>query len=156
MSEANIYILQKSLWKKAFPKLLEQVIARNNKVHVFCDNENFMRECDDLLWTFEQLSFLTHATANDPLPLEQPILLSTAENILNNANILVVTGAKLPTNTKIFEKVLLMVQEGDKIAREIIKTHIIGLESQSIKCNYFRQSPTGSWERTDTIEFKKP
>ena len=151
MTEANIYILQKSPWQKAFPKLLEQVVSRNNRIHVFCDDENFMKECDDLLWTFEQLAFLTHANANDPLPMEQPILLSTAEDILNKANILAITGAKLPSNAKVFDKIILMVQEDDRIAYDKVKTHIKGLESQAIKCNFFKQSATGSWERTSSI-----
>lgn len=151
MTEGNFYTLVKSQWNKSLPKLLEQIISRGNKVHVFCDDEAFMNELDNLIWTFEQLAFVPHGTFKDPMPEVTPIILSTEENKLNNANILVITGKKLPSNLSDFDKIIFMHHETDKIAREQILGHMKILEKNGIKHNFFRQNGTGSWERAINV-----
>jgi DNA polymerase-3 subunit chi len=148
MTEANIYTLTKTPWQKAFPKLLEQIVANKNRVHVICDNDNFMADLDELIWTFEQLSFIPHATMKDHNFKQSPILLSTEEENSNQATILAVTGKKIPGNVKSYEKLIYMYHEEDKLAHETVKNFIGELQKQSIVCNFFKQNGSGSWERS--------
>ena len=149
MTEVNIYELSKTQWQKAMPKLLEQVISRNNnKVHVLCDDENYMQELDDLLWTFEQLAFVPHATYKDKQLESNPIVLSVNDNINNKANILVITGTKIPSNLQAFEKIIIMYQNTDKIRRDMVNNHCKKFNELNIKCNFFKQNGVGSWERS--------
>lgn len=147
MTEANIYQLSKSLWIKSFPKLLEGIINKGNKVLVYCDSEEFMAKLDDLLWTFEQLAFLPHATVKDDRKEVQPILLNTTDSNLNNANVLAIAGKSLPKDLTRFEKIVLMYQSNDPISEDFIKNTINVFQSNSIGYTVFKQNTSGAWEK---------
>lgn len=148
MTEANIYRLSKTLWGKAFPKLLENIIAKGNKIHILCQDQQILESLDDLLWTYEQLSFLPHATIQDQRPNDQPIILSTNTTTLNKANIVAIAGNILPDNISSFEKIIYMYEANDMVANDFLKDKLSHLEKSGIKINYFTQSAAGNWERT--------
>jgi DNA polymerase III subunit chi len=147
MTEANIYQLSKSLWVKSFPKLLEGIINKGNKVLVYCDSEEYMAKLDDLLWTFEQLAFLPHATAKDDQKEAQPILLNTTDANLNNANVLAIAGKSLPKDLAQFEKIVLMYEGSDLLSEDFIRNTINVFQSKSISYTVFKQNATGAWEK---------
>ena len=147
MTEANIYQLSKSLWVKSFPKLLEGIVNRGNKVLVYCESDEFMAKLDDLLWTFEQLAFLPHATYKDERKEEQPILLNTTESNPNNSNVLAIAGKFLPKELTKFEKIVLMYESNDLTSEDFIKNAMKTFERKSISYTIFKQNTAGAWEK---------
>lgn len=150
MAEVNIYRLSKTSWYKSFPKLLENIIAKGNRVYIFCQNQQLLESLDESLWSYEQLSFLPHATTSDPRPADQPILLSSNINNINNANILAIIGNAIPDNIISFEKIIYMYEANDVVAKDFIQNKIPALKEMGIKLNYYNQNSLGAWEKDAT------
>lgn len=145
--QANFYKLTFSPISKVLPKLLGQVISQpQNNVLLVCRNAQEMQELDALLWTFAQLSFLPHATENDPHPQMQRILLVTnGANNANNANIICPLTYELPAQT--FAKAIFMYEENDATAHsKILELHKMLSSDAAHQCNIFTQTTTG-WQR---------
>lgn len=117
MTEVLIYKPTKTPPQKILPKLLESVIAKGNNVHILCSNDEQVKTLDDYLWTYEQLSFLPHATYQDDLVEKQPIVLSINDNNLNNASVLVLNEPKLPQRFSKYAKVIYIcdIEEKDSL-----------------------------------------
>jgi DNA polymerase-3 subunit chi len=153
LMQVNFYQLTLSPLDKVLPKLLEQIITqKHNRVLLVCPDKSTMRKMDALLWTFAQLSFLPHATEDDPMPEEQPILLTTsAELNLNSANIICTLTYQTPQIK--FEKLLIMFEQDDlsKII-QIKKLHAELQKEDSLQFNYFIQNSSG-WQKTKETPF---
>lgn len=147
MTEANIYQLSKTPWIKSFPKLLESIISRGNRVLVYCESDELMSKMDDLLWTYEQLAFLPHATIKDDRHNEQPILLNTNDNNPNNANVLAISGKALPKDLNKFEKIVLMYESKDLMHEDFIKDTLNLFRKSNINYTVFKQNAAGAWEK---------
>lgn len=73
----SIYVVQKSLYNATFPRIILKILKENKRGYILCKNKDEMKELDDLLWTFSQLSFLPHATEEDEYQKEQNLLITT-------------------------------------------------------------------------------
>lgn len=142
MTEVLIYRPTKIAPQKVLPKLLESVIAKGNNVHILCENDEQVKVLDDYLWTYEQLSFLPHATYQDDLLEKQPIVLSVNDNNLNNASVLVLSEPKLPQNFSIFSKVIYISDSEDNKLEALKKD----CANKNLQVSSFVQNEKG-WEK---------
>jgi DNA polymerase III subunit chi len=147
MTEAVIYKLTNNPWKKVFPKLLEGVVSKGNKVHVLCAAEK-IKEIDDVLWTYEQLAFLPHGTSEDSHVENQPIILSSKPQALNGAKILAITNDNIPENYKEYDKILFVF---DASQHQSIPNVVKQLEEYGIKKSYFIQNAQGAWDKAENL-----
>ena len=151
MREANVYILSNLSWVKAFPKIMEVAVSKGAKVHVRCDSEAIVQEIDNLLWTYEQLSFLPHATDKDPMPNEQPIIISSQNKPLNSADVLALVGKDIPENIQDYKKALILCDPKDASAKEATYKQIDFLKKNDFKIRYFKQNQNGAWEAANSF-----
>ncbi len=147
MSEVIIYKLTNNPWKKVFPKLLEGVLNKGNRIHVYCNNES-IAEIDDLLWSYEQLSFLPHATADDPHPEDQPIILSNKPFSKNGAKVLAIANDIIPENHHEFDKILCVF---DQSKHGSIESFIKQCDEKKLHKSLFIQNAQGSWDKVENI-----
>ena len=143
MTEVLIYKPTKTAPEKVLPKLLESVIAKGNNVHILCENDEQIKTLDDYLWTYEQLSFLPHATYKDDLVEKQPIVLSINDNNLNNASVLVLTEPKLPQNFSKFSKGIYISDVAENDKSEILEKECA---NNNLQISSFLQNEKG-WEK---------
>ncbi len=149
MTEANIYQLSKLSWIKGLAKLLENIIAKGNKVLISCESEDFMSKLDDALWTYEQLSFLPHATCNDSQQEKQPILLSTSEINANNATVLILAERFIPKILNDFEKIVIIYEKNDSAYEEFVTQKAIPyFKIKKVTYTVFKQNDNGTWEKS--------
>lgn len=146
MTEVLIYKPSIVPSQKILPKLLESIISKGNNVHVLCENEEQMKKMDDYLWTYEQLSFLPHATEADEILDKQPIVLSTKEEVHNNASVAVVFNNMLPQTCNKFSKIIYIADESFKNL-EAIKQNAA---NENIKITYFVQTEKG-WDKREQL-----
>ena len=147
MTEAIIYKLTNNPWKKVFPKLLEGVVGKGNKVHVLCSADK-IKEIDDIHRTYEQLAFLPHGTSEDSHVINQPIVLSSQSQALNGAKILAITNGNIPTNYQEYDKMLFVF---DASQYQSIPNVVSQLEKNGIKKNYFIQNAQGAWDKAENL-----
>jgi DNA polymerase-3 subunit chi len=145
MTEFTIYKLTSNPWKKVFPKIIEGVVNKGNKVHILCGAEQ-VQELDDLLWTYEQLSFLPHATYQDPKPLEQPIIISDKSVAMNGAKVLAIANDQIPINVKDFDRVIVVF---DSSQYSKIPDTIKKIEDLKLNIMCYTQNTQGIWEKTE-------
>jgi DNA polymerase IIIc chi subunit len=83
MMEVNIYQIQKTFFHKTFGNFITKLHDLENcSLCIVCEDDSQVKEIDDLLWTFAQLSFLPHATYADNIKQsEVPILITKGANI---------------------------------------------------------------------------
>ncbi len=147
MTEVTIYKLTNNPWRKVFPKVLEGVVNKGNKVHVLCKAEQ-IKELDDLLWSYEQLSFLPHGTLQDPSPLQQPIIISDKSEVVNGARVLAIANDYVPENISDFDRVLFVFDNTQYSQIPNILNKINNLKL-SVIC--YIQNTQGAWEKTEKI-----
>jgi DNA polymerase-3 subunit chi len=149
--QVNFYQLTLSPLDKILPRLLEQIITQKaNRILLVCPDKSTMQKMDALLWTFAQLSFLPHATEDDPMPEEQPLLVTTsADHNLNNANIICTLTYQKPLIN--FEKLIVMFEQDDIEKKAQIKKLYAELQQQdSLQFNYFIQNSSG-WQKKEKL-----
>lgn len=145
MTEISFYHLTTSPLEKALPKLLERAFSGGYKVCLLAESEARVEQLNQLLWTYEESSFLPHGSEKDEQPENQPILLSTVPNSLNNANLLVVTDGRSVNEP--YDRILDIFDgknpEATASARERWKVY----KSAGHEISYFSQNERGGWEK---------
>jgi DNA polymerase-3 subunit chi len=94
MAEIGFYHLRTTPLERALPNILERALAAGHRVVVVAGSAERVEHLDDLLWTYNDASFLPHASARSGHAERQPIWLTTADENPNRASMLVlVDGA---------------------------------------------------------------
>jgi DNA polymerase-3 subunit chi len=143
--EINIYKLNSQPFSKSFPRLLEAISDRGISTLVHCSDEQEVKKCDALLWSYDQLSFLGHSIKGEVHTLPQKI--HVTDSISDNpysASVLAFFNPDESILPKEFSKVVYMFSKGeDFTASEYIKRFI----DRKLNCTIFEQKENGSWVR---------
>lgn len=151
MQEINIYELTKTAWTKAFPKLVETISSKGNKVVVLCKNPESMQEMDNLLWTFEQLSFLPHVTENDPMIDQTPVLLVSNDDskAKNFSNIYALSHLEIPdAYLEQSGKFLLMFESENELQKALVEKAEKTAAENGMKVSKYIQTEKG-WGKAE-------
>lgn len=98
-------------------RLAAKAFAQKKRVLVFAPDTHAARELDRKLWTWQQLSFVPHCLAHDPLAARTPVLIaSDAERMTGFAppEILLNIGQDCPPLFERFDRLLELVGSGDE------------------------------------------
>ena len=87
MTEVLFYHLQRQPLERVLPPLLEKSLERGWRVVVQAASEERVDALDAHLWTYRDDTFLPHGTAREAEAAAQPILLTTADDNPNGANV---------------------------------------------------------------------
>jgi DNA polymerase IIIc chi subunit len=87
MTNINFYCLNYEIKDFLF-SLLTKLIEAKNKILIYSDNEEKMRNLDKELWTFKKISFIPHLLNTDDNASFTPIVITNELNNINNANVL--------------------------------------------------------------------
>jgi DNA polymerase-3 subunit chi len=144
-SKISFYHLTTTPIERALPKLLERAYSGGYKICMVAESPERVEQFNQLLWTYDTDSFLPHGSESDPEPEHQPILLSTAINQQNHANLLVVTdGRRVEGN---FERVLDMFDGKNPEATTAARTRWSEYKAAGHDISYFSQNEQGNWQK---------
>jgi len=105
VSEIGFYHLKTTPLERALPRLLERALKDGYRVLVMAGSNERVEYLNQLLWTYDEASFLPHGSARDGNAERQPIFLTAGEGNPNRATMLVlvdgVQGAALESFTRI-------------------------------------------------------
>jgi len=94
MAEIGFYHLRTTPLERALPSILERALAGGHRVVVLAGSPERVEHLNDLLWTYNDASFLPHGSARDGQAERQPIWLTAIDENPNRASMLVlVDGA---------------------------------------------------------------
>ncbi|MGZ6008509.1 MAG: DNA polymerase III subunit chi, partial [Rhizomicrobium sp.] len=96
MTEALFYHLERRALDDVLPGLIEKTLERGWRAVIRTESSERADAIDNLLWTYNDQSFLPHAQAGDGNPKRQPVLIPVEEDNPNDANVLFLVGGAAP------------------------------------------------------------
>ena len=141
----SIYVVQKSLYNTTFPRIILKILKENKRGYILCKNKDEMKELDDLLWTFSQLSFLPHATEEDEYQKEQNLLITTKhidDDLYDKFLILTSEDLFLKEYISKHTRLFIITTQPTNIQKFINNT---GIKSDEVQIKCFIQNYDTSW-----------
>lgn len=147
MTDVFFYHLQARPLEAALPQLLEKCLARGWRCVVQAASPERVEALDQVLWTYDEASFLPHGTNRQPDPDRQPILLTTEETNPNGSAVrFLVEGASIPDLSG-YERVIHLFDGND--SEEIDRARHAWRQARSAghEVTYWQQVEGGGWQR---------
>src|SRR3569832_208150 len=82
MTETLFYHLERRAVEDVLPGLIERTLERGWRAAIRCESAERVDAIDNLLWTYDDASFLPHAQAGDGNPARQPVLITVEDVFL--------------------------------------------------------------------------
>lgn len=98
-------------------RLAQKAWDLGHHVYLHVDEEVHGKQLDELLWTFNQGSFIPHRFSREPAACEEPVILGCGEQAPPNSDVLINLGESVPSFFSQFERVAELVG-GDATYRE--------------------------------------
>lgn len=98
--------------------ITEKCYYSNLKSLVIIENQDYISIFDKALWTYSKKHFIPHATIDDPLPEEQPVLISNRLENKNNAQALIVINTSRESILEILSYIKNQLEEQPELSIE--------------------------------------
>lgn len=107
--DVSFYHLTSIPLEKALPNLVFKIYNSKARCLILCNDDQQMREINDVLWTFSTKKFIPHGSTEENNKSIQPVLVSTSiEELSNNPEVLVILNNENIESNKNFKKYLYM------------------------------------------------
>ncbi len=150
MAEVWFYHLDRWPLDRALPALLEKSVQRGWHAVVQAASPERVDALDQVLWTYDEASFLAHGTMRDGDAALQPIVLTTGTENPNAAVIRFMvdgTDASAALDAGPYERVVLMFDGNDPDERAGARRQWADLKKAGHGVAYWQQSEDGRWEK---------
>jgi DNA polymerase-3 subunit chi len=148
VSEIRFYHLEQRRVDEALPSLLEAALEDGRRVLVRAPSDEMVAALNELLWTYDDASFLPHGAAGDGDPMTQPIFLTSELGNPNGATMLVkLSGAESAGSDDAFDLVAILFEGRDETALAHARSEWRQLKDEGRAISYWRESDEGAWER---------
>ncbi|MGJ3262640.1 MAG: DNA polymerase III subunit chi [Salinarimonas sp.] len=146
MSDVWFYHLQRASLAETLPRLVVKARGAGWRVAIRTTGEERRDALDDLLWTFEDESFLPHVPETDPQAGEETVVIQAGEADLNAPDaILLVDGAPLPADLGRYQRVILIFDGGDDEAVAEARVRWKTVTAAGHGASYWAQDEDGRW-----------
>ena len=146
MAEYGFYHLTRTPLEPALGRLLERVLASDQRAVVVASSPERVEALNRALWTFGRDSFLPHGTREDGLAKDQPVFLTDEADHPNGATVLVlVDGAEVEPPPQ-FTRCLYLFDGNDEAALAQARTLWRRLRNQGEALTYWQQTERG-WQK---------
>lgn len=146
MAEVLFYHLERQRLEEVLPRLLERTLSRGWRAVVEVASPERCEVLDRHLWTYRDDSFLPHGIA-DQNAAEHPVVLVTGPANPNGANVRFLADGAVPGDVAPYERVVMLFSADDPDAVAQARRHWKPLKEAGHEVTYWRQSPTGAWEK---------
>ena len=150
MTEVSFYHLQ--LWplERALPKLLEKTLQAGKRALVMVGSQPRAEQLNEMLWTYEQGSWLPHGTAKDGRPDDQPIWLTPTDENLNGATFLFLTDGATCSHVADFERCFELFDGNDGAQVAAARERWKAYKDLGFGLKYLQQTENGGWQEKAT------
>lgn len=146
MSDVWFYHLQNASLAETLPKLVAKARAAGWRVAVRAASEERRDALDDLLWTYEEDSFLPHVTDADADAAHEAVVIQAGEADLNAPDaVLLVDNAPLPADLARYTRVILIFDGNDAEATAAARERWKAVKSAGHQASYWAQDEAGRW-----------
>ena len=146
-AEILFYHLTRQPLDAVLPPLVEKSLGRGWRVVIQSGNPERVPALDALLWTYDDASFLPHATAAEASPDEPVVIASDAANPNGAAIRFLVERAPLPDDIATYERIVLMFDGHDDDAVAEARDHWKTVKGMGLAGTYWQQDDDGRWNK---------
>ena len=150
MTEVLFYHLERRSLDDVLPALVERTLERGQRALIKCESADRAAAIDNLLWTYDEKSFLPHAQIGDGDATRQPALITVEDANPNGASVLfLVGGAAAPAweASLAFARVALLFDGRDPQALAAARSAWTDAKSAGHDVTYWKESPSGKFEK---------
>src|SRR3569832_381431 len=150
MTETLFYHLERRALEDVLPGLIERTLERGWRAAIRCESAEREDTIDNLLWTYDDASFLPHAQAGDGIPARQPVLSTVEDAIPNAANVLFLfCGAAPPVwdRTGDLTRIVLMFDGRDPDMLGRARASWKDAKAAGNDVTYWKESQSGKFEK---------
>jgi len=149
MTETLFYHLERRSLEDVLPGLIQKSLERGWRALIRADSAERAEMIDNLLWTYDDQTFLPHAQAGDGSEARQPVLITVEDANPNAANVLfLVGGARADWNaTAELTRIVMMFDGRDADALGRARAAWKDAKSAGHDVTYWKESPAGKFEK---------
>ena len=152
MTEVLFYHLERRTLEDVLPGLVERTLERNWRALIRCESADRAVALDNLLWTYDEQSFLPHAQSGDGDSSRQPVLVSAEEVNANGADVLFIVGGAAPPDwngalVQSFSRIVVLFDNRDPEALAAARRNWPAARAAQHDVTYWKQSAVGKWEK---------
>jgi DNA polymerase-3 subunit chi len=143
LTEIGFYHLKTTPLERALPRLLERAVKDGYRIVVRAGSEERVEHLNQLLWTFDDASFLPHGSARDGNAPRQPVFLTAAEGNPNQAGMLILVDGAQAATVDGFARVCDMFDGKDEAAVEGARQRWREAKAAGHTLTYWEQTGSG-------------
>jgi DNA polymerase-3 subunit chi len=150
MTETLFYHLERRALDDVLPGLIEKTLERGWRAVIRADTSERADAIDNLLWTYNDQTFLAHAQSGDGNPKRQPVLITVEDENPNGANVLFLVGGTAPAAwdaVNDLTRVVLMFDGRDAEALARARAAWKDARAAGHEVTYWKESPSGKFEK---------
>jgi DNA polymerase-3 subunit chi len=152
MTETLFYHLERRSLEDVLPGMIEKSLERGWRAVIRTDSVERSDALDNLLWTYDEQSFLAHARSGDGEGARQPVFITVEDENPNGARILFcVCGARpadwaAPALSEL-ERIVLLFDGRDGAALAAARAAWIQANANGHDATYWKESSSGKFEK---------
>ncbi len=146
MTEVSFYHLRTMPLERALPKILERALADNHRIVVMAGSAERVAHLDDLLWTYDEASFLPHGSARGGHADRQPIWLTDEDANPNRATMLVLIDGAVSSRLGEYVRCCDFFDGSDEAAVAAARQRWRDAKAAGHQLVYWEQT-AGGWEK---------
>jgi len=147
MSEVFFYHLQSRPLESALPKLLEKCLERGWRCVVQATSEERVDALDQVLWTYDDASFLPHGTDRQAESERQPILLTSTSANPGGAPIRFLVDQASIEDIGSYQRVIHVFDGSDPDAVKHARESWRNARKGGHEVSYWQQGDDGRWQQ---------
>ena len=150
MTETLFYHLERRALEDVLPGLVEKSLERGWRAVIKTESSERSDALDNLLWTYDEASFLAHAQSGDGDPKRQPVLITVEDENPNGAQILFCVGGAEPSDWKSLSqmaRVVMLFDGRDQAFVERARAAWKKAKDAGHDVTYWKESPSGKFEK---------
>jgi len=150
VTETLFYHLERRSLEDVLPGLIEKSLARGWRAVVKTDSSERSDALDNLLWTYDEQSFLAHAQSGDGEGARQPVLITVEDENPNGAQILFCIGGANPadwTGLSALTRVVMLFDGRDAAMLGQARSAWKDAKAAGHDVTYWKEAPSGKFEK---------
>ena len=152
MTETLFYHLERRALEAVLPGLIEKSLERGWRAVVKTDSSERSDALDNLLWTYDDQSFLSHAQSGDGEAARQPVLITVEDENPNNAQILFCVGGARPADWRnagllSLSRVVMLFDGRDSAMLDSARAAWKDAKDAGHDVTYWKESASGKFEK---------
>ena len=145
MTEIFFYKLKNSSIELFLISLIEKSISKKWNSIVLLDNIERMEEINDLLWTFDDTSFIPHGSQSDLNAEKQKVYLTCNEENPNNSKIIFSVDGIIIKKPDDWTRCVYIFNEQNLLVTDELESYKREIKDLEYIQKYFEQDQNGKW-----------